>query len=124
MKTPVEVLLIVGVLFVQGCVGVAYVPGVEKTDLSAVYEETATRSEIEAVLGEPVASRTTDEGSISIYKYNRGAEGGFADQQDIVDHPVVDNLVGKFLMLTTLGLLSPGVTPFAHSGHIRPVIPI
>jgi hypothetical protein len=110
MKTPVEVLLIVGVLFVQGCVGVAYVPGVEKTDLSAVYEETATRSEIEAVLGEPVASRTTDEGSVSLYPYNRGAEGGFADQQDISDHPV-----GLFFMLTTLGLLSPGVTPFLYA---------
>ena len=75
MKTPVEVLLIVGVLFVQGC---TYVPGVEKTDLSAVYEETATRSEIEAVLGEPIASWATDEGSISIYSYNRGAEGRVA----------------------------------------------
>ncbi len=113
MKTPVEVLLIVGVLFVQGCVGVAYVPGVEKTDLSAVYEETATRSEIEAVLGEPVASRTTDEGSVSLYPYNRGAEGGFADQQDISDHPV-----GLFFMLTTLGLLSPGVTPFLYEDKV------
>jgi hypothetical protein len=115
MKTPIEALLVVAALFVQGCVLVAYVPGVEKTDLSAVYEETATRSEIEAVLGEPVASRTTDEGSISLYPYNRGAEGGFADQQDIADHPVVDHLVGKLLMLTTLGLLSPGVTPFLYA---------
>ncbi len=113
MKTPVEVLLIVGVLFVQGCVGVAYVPGVDKTDLSAVYGETATRSEIEAVLGEPVASRTTDEGSVSLYPYNRGAEGGFADQQDILDHPV-----GKFLMWGTLGLLTPGVTPFLYEDKV------
>jgi hypothetical protein len=110
MKTPIEALLVVAALFVQGCVGVAYVPGVEKTDLSAVYEETATRSEVEAVLGEPVASRTRDEGSISIYKYNRGAEGEFADQGDIGGHPV-----GAFLMLTTLGLLSPGVTPFLYA---------
>jgi len=74
MKTPAEVLLIVGVLFVQGC---TYVPSIEPTDLSAAYEETATRSEIEAVLGEPVESRVTDNGSISIYKYNRGARGEF-----------------------------------------------
>jgi hypothetical protein len=76
MKTPAEVLLFVGVLFVQGC---TYVPSVEPTDLSAVYEETATRSEIEAVLGEPVESRVTDNGSISIYKYNRGARGGIEE---------------------------------------------
>ncbi len=64
MKTPVEALLVVAVLFAQGCV--------ERTDLSPVYEETATRSEIEAVLGEPVASRATEEGHISIYQYNTG----------------------------------------------------
>ena len=64
MKTPTEALLVVAVLFAQGCV--------ERTDLSPVYEETATRSEIEAVLGEPVASRATEEGHISIYQYNTG----------------------------------------------------
>ena len=64
MKTPIEALLVVAVLFAQGCV--------ERTDLSPVYEETATRSEIEAVLGEPVASRATEEGHISIYQYNTG----------------------------------------------------
>jgi hypothetical protein len=71
MKTPAEVLFFVGALFVQGC---TYVPSVEPTNLSAAYKETATRSEIEAVLGEPVASRVTDDGSISIYPYNKGAE--------------------------------------------------
>ncbi len=65
MKTPTEALLVVAVLFAQGC-------SVERTDLSPVYEETATRSEIEAVLGEPVASRATEEGHISIYQYNTG----------------------------------------------------
>jgi hypothetical protein len=75
MKTPIEALLVVAALFVQGCA--TYVPGVDKTDLSAVYEETATRSEIEAVLGEPVAARTTDEGSISIYKTANGFWANF-----------------------------------------------
>ncbi len=73
MKTLAIVLLCVGVLFLQGC---TYVPSVEPTDLSPVYEESATRSEIEAVLGEPVESRETKEGSISIYIYDSGAEGG------------------------------------------------
>jgi TPR repeat protein len=74
MKTLTTVLLCVGVLFLQGC---TYVPAVEPTDLSTVHEESATRSEIEAVLGEPVESRGIDQGSISIYIYDRGAEGGF-----------------------------------------------
>jgi hypothetical protein len=73
MKTLATVSLCVGVLFLQGC---TYVPAVEPTDLSPVYEESATRSEIEAVLGEPVESRGIDQGSISIYIYDRGAEGG------------------------------------------------
>jgi hypothetical protein len=113
MKTPVEALLVVAALFVQGCINFTYVPGVEKTDLSAVYEETATRSEVEAVLGEPVASRTTDEGSISLYPYNRGAEGGFAGPQEILDHPA-----GKILMWGTLGVLTPGVTPFLYADKV------
>ena len=74
MKTLAAVLLLVGVLFLPGC---TYVPGVEPTDLPAVHEGTATRTEIEAVLGEPLESRDTNEGSINIYLYDRGAEGGF-----------------------------------------------
>ena len=73
MKTLATVLLCVGVLLLQGC---TYVPAVEPTNLSLVNEGTAQRSEIEAVLGEPVESRGIDQGSISIYIYDRGAEGG------------------------------------------------
>ncbi len=73
MKTLTTVLLCVGVLLLQGC---TYVPAVEPTDLSLVNEGTAQRSEIEAVLGEPVESRGIDQGSISIYIYDRGAVGG------------------------------------------------
>jgi hypothetical protein len=113
MKTPVEALLVVAALFVQGCIDFTYVPGVEKTDLFAVYEETATRSEIEAVLGKPIASRATDEGSINLYPYNRGAEGGFAGPQEILDHPA-----GKILMWGTLGVLTPGVTPFLYADKV------
>ncbi len=108
MKTPIEALLVVAALFVQGCA--TYVPGVEKTDLSAVYEETATRSEIEAVLGEPVAARTTDEGSISIYKYNKGAEGGAAGPDDLDEHPVFG-----FLLMFTAGLSILPATPFLYA---------
>jgi len=73
MRRPVVVLIGIGALFVQGC---TYVPGVEATDLSHVYDEAATRTDIEAVLGEPVASRTTDGVIISLYRYNKGAPGG------------------------------------------------
>jgi hypothetical protein len=104
MKTPAEVLLFVGVLFVQGC---TYVPSVEPTDLSAVYEETATRSEIEAVLGEPVASRVTDDDSISIsiYPYNKGAGGELYEPLgDLSGHGVCREVVclPAFLLVQTL----------------------
>jgi hypothetical protein len=72
MKTLAIVLVCVGVLFLQGC---TYVPAIEPTDLSTVYENTATRTEIEAALGEPMVSRETKEGSINVYLYDRGAEG-------------------------------------------------
>ena len=76
MKTLAAALFFVGVLSLQGC---TYVPAVERTDLSVVHEGAVTRIEIEAVLGEPVESRVTNEGSISIYLYDRGAEGGFEE---------------------------------------------
>jgi hypothetical protein len=107
MKTPAEVLFIVGVLFVQGC---TYVPSIEPTDLSAAYEETATRSEIEAVLGEPVESRVTDNGSISIYKYNRGARGE-------IEAPLGDSCGGGGCLLAFL-LVQPFVwasTPLLYA---------
>ena len=85
MKTPTEALLVVAVLFAQGCV--------ERTDLSPVYEETATRSEIEAVLGEPVASRATEEGHISIYQYNTGERAEVSQTYEDL---------GAFLTLFTL----------------------
>ena len=74
MRSMAVAFLLTGYLFIAGC---TYVPGVEPTDLSAVYEGTATRTEIEAVLGEPLESRDTNEGSINIYLYDRGAEGEF-----------------------------------------------
>jgi len=73
MKRPAVVVFVIAALLVQGC---TYVPGVEATDLSPVYRQTATRTEIEAVLGDPVASRTTDERIISLYQYDKGAPGG------------------------------------------------
>ena len=70
MKTPTEALLVVAVLFAQGCV--------ERTDLSPVYEETATRSEIEAVLGEPVACvRLVPYGDIRDARHIRPQPGGY-----------------------------------------------
>jgi hypothetical protein len=73
MEPRVVALLAIGALVLQGC---TYVPGVEATDLSPVYDAAATRANIEAVLGEPVASRTTDDAIISVYRYNKGALGG------------------------------------------------
>jgi hypothetical protein len=71
VKTLAAAILLVGVLSLQAC---TYVPEVERTDLSAV-KSTATRSEIEAVLGEPIGLEATSDGSISVYPYNRGAQG-------------------------------------------------
>lgn len=71
-KVLAAVLLSIGV---QSLVGCTYVPAVEPTDLSVVRDKIATRAEVEAVLGEPVASRTENEGSVSVYSYNSGARG-------------------------------------------------
>jgi len=73
MKRPAVVLLVIGVLFAQGC---TYVPGIKETNLTPLHQKTATRSDIEAVLGKPIASRATEEGSVSLYRYNKGAAGG------------------------------------------------
>ena len=40
MRSIAAVLILVGCLFIAGCV---VIPGVERTDLSSVQEETATR---------------------------------------------------------------------------------
>jgi hypothetical protein len=61
-------------LFIAGC---AVLPGVESTDLSSVYEETATRAEVETALGETDLSHATDEGRIDVYLYDRGVQGQF-----------------------------------------------
>ncbi len=119
MKTLTTVLLCVGVLFLQGC---TYVPAVEPTDLSTVHEETAARSEIEAVLGEPVESRETKEGSISIYIYDRGAEGGFEDPLVKHDGSSGENLLTSVLnSIRTLFLAAPiywASTPFLYADKV------
>lgn len=73
MKTLAAIFVLVGALLSQGC---TYVPGVKPTDMSAIREQTATRTEIEHILGEPSVSWETNDGSIDVYVYDRGAEGG------------------------------------------------
>jgi TPR repeat protein len=73
VKTPAVVMLLASVLSLQGC---TYVSEVEPTNLSVVREGTATRTDVEAVLGKPLESRDTNESSINVYAYDRGAEGG------------------------------------------------
>jgi TPR repeat protein len=125
MKTLATVSFCVGVLFLQGCTGLdgqIYVPAVEPTNLSPVYEESATRSEIEAVLGEPVESRETKEGSISIYIYDRGAEGGFEDPLVKHDGSSGENLLTSVLnSIRTLFLAAPiywASTPFLYADKV------
>ncbi len=71
MRSTAAALILVGCLFIAGCV---VIPDVEPTDLSSVQEETATRSEVDTALGEPDLSRATDEGRIDVYLVDRGAE--------------------------------------------------
>ena len=76
MRSIAAALILIGCLFIAGCV---VVPGVEPTDLSSVREETATRAEVETALGEPELSHATDEGRIDVYLYDRGAETEIED---------------------------------------------